>query len=321
MSRTILVPLDGSPVAEAALPYAEKLAEAMDARLMLLSVVDEAMMRAITARVQRTDVHAVTRALTSPIDQYLDEQHQALRGRGREVATRVATGPVAETIVSVAEDLDAKYIVMASHGRGGVQRWMIGSVADKVMRTSTRPTLLVRAPATGAATAPIRLDQIAVPLDGSEAAEAALPMAVDLALALDARITLLRVEPYLYTLVATTEPTGYIPDMTEMDNDVANAAQQYLDGVQARIPQTVPSEAMLVRGTPSATLIELLARDSVDLVVMTTHGRGGVRRLVLGSVADRLVRSGAPVLLIRPPVMAAEHAMDSQEVATADTGR
>jgi nucleotide-binding universal stress UspA family protein len=187
-----------------------------------------------------------------------------------------------------------------------------------VMRTSTRPVLLVRAPETGPARAPVKLTQIAVPLDGSAAAEAAVPVAIELARALDARVTLLRVEQFVYTMV-TAEPIAYVPDLTEMDNHVANAAQEYLDGVRAQVASDVQVEVLLLRGAPVATLMDILAHDAVDLVVMTTHGRGGVRRLVLGSVADRLVRSGAPVLLVRPPATKG-HAAAHQEALPAGVG-
>jgi len=93
----------------------------------------------------------------------------------------------------------------------------------------------------------------------------------------------------------------YVPDLGEIDAELEQLAQQYLEGVLGRLPAGVAADIAVIRGVPAATLADYLQENAVDLVVMTTHGRGGVRRLALGSTADRLVRLGLPVLLIRAP--------------------
>ena len=144
----------------------------------------------------------------------------------------------------------------------------------------------------------IHLRRIAVPLDGSPLAEAALAPAARLAAAAGARLVLLRVQSLP---VMATMAYQYVPDLGEIDAELEQLAQQYLEGVLGRLPAGVAADIAVIRGVPAATLADYLQENAVDLVVMTTHGRGGVRRLALGSTADRLVRLGLPVLLIRAP--------------------
>jgi nucleotide-binding universal stress UspA family protein len=189
---------------------------------------------------------------------------------------------------------------MATRGHGGVQRWLLGSVADKVMRLSSRPVLLIRPPEPedGAAslTAAVPLRRLMVPLDGSPLAEAALPLADSLGAALGASLLFVRVEPWLVTMMPDV---GYVPNLAQMDADAEAAAQSYLDEVRGRLTPALQSASTVARGAPAETLIRLVAEDGIDLFVMSTQGRGGLSRLVLGSTADRVVRAGVPTLLVR----------------------
>src|SRR5581483_7956227 len=140
--KTLLVPLDGAAVAEAAVPYAELMAKALGASLSLLAVVErepgELFARAAEMRAY------LENAREASLRQYLALLAGTLRDRGLTADVATVLGDPAEEVLAAAERLDAAMIIMATHGRGGLDRWLIGSVADKVMRTSPRPVLLVR---------------------------------------------------------------------------------------------------------------------------------------------------------------------------------
>jgi nucleotide-binding universal stress UspA family protein len=142
----------------------------------------------------------------------------------------------------------------------------------------------------------VTLRRIVVPLDGSELAETALSPAAALAAATGAMLSLVRVQPLLS---ATAAIYGYTPGLDRMDADAAAACEDYLAQIKRRLSAGGRVETIVLRGSPASMLESFALTEDVDLVVMTTHGAGGLRRLVLGSTADRLVRAGAPTLLIR----------------------
>jgi len=305
--RSLLVPLDSSPLAEAALPYAEAIAKATNASLRLLTVAETAGegLRGVGAGMLAFLPNAHREALSD----YLADATPKVRERGFAVTMLMLEGRPAEAIALAAERLAADLIVMATHGRGGAARWLIGSVADKVMRTGTTPTLLVQPPEEGAPSE-VSLRRIMVPLDGSPLAEGALPLAAQLALATGARLILVHAKPFRPSLAGEFE---FVPDFSFAEVNVSAPAPAYLQDVSRTLAAGLQVEAAVIRG-PAAVALEDFARDShADLVVMATHGRGGLRRLVIGSSADRLVRSGLPVLLVRPRVVG-----DAQTASEAD---
>ena len=169
----ILVPLDGSKLAQSALPYALALASAVDAPITLLSVVPPMQML--------TDYYVPYNAATEAVQladagDALDALAQSLRTHGVRVTTAVAVGDAADQILRYADENAMDAIVMASHGRGGAFHWAFGSVARKVITGATVPTLVVRAKdAPEHPETPARVGRILVPLDGSELAEAVTP--------------------------------------------------------------------------------------------------------------------------------------------------
>jgi nucleotide-binding universal stress UspA family protein len=176
---------------------------------------------------------------------------------------------------------------------------MLGSVADKVMRLATRPVLLVRGAEGGASDRVPRLARLLVPLDGSEQAEAAIAPAADLAARSGAALTLVRIEPVYGPMLASYAAMN---EIARLDAEAEEQARDYLAVVRARLPEGAEANTVVLRGAPATELIAFAEREGIDLIVMTTHGHGGMRRLVLGSVADRIVRAALPVLLIRPPL-------------------
>ena len=289
----LLVPLDGSDLAEAALPYAEALARSLAEPLHLLAVVDREPGEDAELPPEFRD--HLLKLRRQGLDEYLTMRAASSAGRGVTVETEIVEGDPVSAILAAADRLAVDAIIMATHGRGGFERLFLGSVADKIMRLGRHPTLLV-APHENVEPQEVQLHRIAVPLDGSPLAEAALAPAERLAAAAGAQLLLTRVQPL--TLIAT-DAYGYVPDLGDIEAALMKQVQAYLADVQGRLSATVASETVVLRGDPAATLAQYVHEQRVDLLVMTTHGRGGVQRLVLGSTADRLVRLGLPVLLIR----------------------
>jgi nucleotide-binding universal stress UspA family protein len=279
---TVLVPLDGSPLAEAALPYSEAVAAATNAPLCLVGVVPSEAKTPTTAPAvapleARSPLELVELAA---MEDYLEITATTLRARGLLVATMLKVGQPADQILVAAAEEDAGMVVMATHGRAGVGRLLEGSVADALLRRSTRPTLLVRPNGHTGPPRPRTLRQLLVPLDGSALAETALAPAVHLATA-DTTLLLVRVESH-------------------DSEDAALAARRYLGTVQRRLVQHVHTATVVLVGAAADALPAFAQGEAVDLIVMSTHGRGGLGRAVLGSTADQIVRSGMPVLVVPP---------------------
>lgn len=294
--KRLLVPLDGSPNSEAALPYARALTSATGAALTLL------MARPLPPARSRSEPETTA---------YLEGIAEPLRAAGLRVDTRTLEGEAATVILEMAARLDVAAVVMATHGRGGIARLVAGSVAGRVLRESLRPTLVIRPPV-GKTVAALR--RIIVPLDGSPVAEAALAPAMDLARAAQAAVTLLRVAPPGPAGQAAIDGAGVLLDVARIEEQHGRAAGLYLAEVRATLPADVRIEAMVLRGAPGAVLTEVLGGGGVDLAVMSTHGRGGLHRLVMGSVAEQVVRAGVPVLLVRAAPATDEPQITGQDV-------
>lgn len=285
----VLVPVDGSQRAEAALPYALALAGAAGVGISLLAVVDD-----LGASAHADRLEALVR---EGLRSYLHRLAERLRAGGTLVEATVREGDPAATILAQAEHVRA--IVITTRGLGGLDRWRLGSVADKVMRVAPCPVVLIRptedTPGSDEDWQPRR---ILVPLDGSPLAEGALPLAYEWAAALGSTVVLVMVQPWLSTQMAIYD--GYIPDAGRIEEEAAQAAAEYLAAVQQRAPAGLTVTSEVLRGDPATCLIDFAEAQPVDLVVMSSHGRGGLQRMVLGSVADRIVRHGLPTCIVQP---------------------
>ncbi|MDQ6834427.1 MAG: universal stress protein [Chloroflexota bacterium] len=299
MSSRIIVPLDGSPLAESALPYALALASATGTTVTLMQVVPSShLMRDYYVRYDAS-MEAEQAATAGAA---LEARARSLSSATLPINAYIAVGDAAEEIVRYAERGGETYIVMATHGRGGVLHWAFGSVARKVLTAATVPTLIVRSetePERPAQAVTIR--NLLVPLDGSTLAEKAVPLARDLARTLGAQVTLVRVVPFLTSLIASPyEPMLAMNDDGAME-EMRMSAREYLTKInQTFIAAGVTSDMVVKQGGAPIALLELLDTKKYDLVVMSTHGRTGAKRWVLGSVAERLVEaSHTPVMLVR----------------------
>jgi nucleotide-binding universal stress UspA family protein len=194
---------------------------------------------------------------------------------------------------------------MSTHGRSGIQRWALGSVADKVIRAATKPVVLIRANGSHSGMREERLlKKVVVPLDGSKEAEAVIPYIEELASKLKLEVILVEVLARGYETLE-----GYIPlTNQQIESDQAIAAA-YLNGVGARLKEkgisVITEESLSIEiryGNPAEVIIKLADEKQVGIVAMTTHGRSGVGRRVFGSVAERILREGnTPLMLVRTP--------------------
>lgn len=299
--ETILVPLDGSPFGEQALPAALAIARRRPTRIAL-------------AHVHQLIIPTIAAAEAPMFDPTPDElMRQQETAYLEDVARRLGAiwdGPITRTLLEVpvadslayhAELIGASLIVLSTHGRGGVARAWLGSVADRLIRLSSVPTLVVRpGPDAPDFTHEPTMRHILIPLDGSALAEQAIELAMELGQLTHAHYTLVQVvEPALRSfLIGGAEPT------VDVDAEAAawKRASEYLDTIAARLREqghTVWSEARI--GNAAAGILESAAVNGADLIAMTTHGRGGVARLLMGSVADKVLRSATvPMLISRP---------------------
>ncbi|MCC6630218.1 MAG: universal stress protein [Chloroflexi bacterium] len=307
MIRRILVPLDSWPLAESVLPYVQQYAQVLGASVTLLQVLEPhvraADLEALRERFQAEahDDSGRPANAEAAAEHYLATTAEALAQAGVETHVQLADGLPAGAIVATGRQFDL--IAMATHGRSGIGRWVYGSVADKVLRGATAPVLLVRAQEAPAP--PARPRRIIVPLDGSALAEQTLPLATLVARGAGAQIVLLQ-SVFWAELAAADYPYGYGPAIQAEDvfGEAEADASDYLTSVSGRLQAEGVAVRSAIRFEAAADAILAGAADEgADLIVMSTHGRGGLGRWVYGSVADRVLRGATtPVLLVRAGV-------------------
>lgn len=299
---TILVPIDGSPLAEQALPYARALPRPDDT-LLLLRVVPlaESIAAAMTGSViaSEDEVGAMWKQAAD------GELAQAAGHAGVEasrVETEVAVGDPAEQIVATAQAKPAEMVVMASHGRGAIGRAIFGSVADRVAHTATVPVMLVRPNKDHSGEGDFHVARVVVPLDGSPLAEQALPVAKRIAQQLAVPIHLVRAIDPVAALPMAPAVAPVAPVSPEVAEQIFNEIEADAKGTLQKAEQQLTGEGFtvttdLLEGSPFFAIADALQPG--DILVMTSHGRTGVRRWLMGSVAEKLVREApAPVVIV-----------------------
>lgn len=284
MYERILVPTDGSEHAAAALEYATDIAHRFDSTVYPYHVVDS---RLLENAPHYDSVLADGERLVRSVEEQLAEANIQVEGG-------LATGVPNKAIIDYANDHDIDLIVMGSHGRTGAERFLLGSVTEKVLRRSDVPVLTVKLQEDEAVSYPFT--DILVPTDGSEGAEAALDPA--LALAAEYGST-------LHTL-SVVDVMALGPDVrTELIMEgLVESAQSAVDAVEERAVSAGATEvaAAVEIGYPYSEIQAYVEANDIDLVVMGTHGRSGISRHLLGSVTEKLVRTcPAPVMTVRMP--------------------
>lgn len=316
MLNRILVGLDGSALAELSLPYVAALAGASHAEVTLVRVVSEGdtlepleevnprllPYMAVMPGTPREESQAEPRANVHAAQAYLDAVADRLRQQGIVVEPVVTAGEAADALIEEAQLHHADLIVLSTHGRSGLGRWIYGSVAESVLQRTPVPVFLARAwPQSRPGSPRPALSSILVPLDGSALAEQALPTAAELARAMSAQLHLVRVVPLVFA--GGMDELAAYGAITSVDVEAEQRdAKLYLDAVVGRLHgEGVQAVPLVSAGQPITSIVSLAETCQAGLIVMATHGRSGLARTVAGSIALGVLHRGhLPVLLVRP---------------------
>jgi nucleotide-binding universal stress UspA family protein len=277
MLRQIMVPTDGSPLSARALPLAEAIANAQGAEIVLVRVLEPFNPYGMAVESYRKPkvYDELVASLHSAASKELASMVDTITSRGGTARTMVLAGSPPDGLLRAEAELQPDLVVMASHGRSGLARFALGSVAERLVREGNTPVLIVHS------LHPLdqKLDFALVPLDGSPLAEQAIPMVETLAGQPVRQVRLMR---------AVTRP------------EEATEARRYLEGIRVRLQSADLEVTTEVRvDNPVAAIRD--AAERADLIVLATHGRGGFDRLRHGSVAEQITREAhLPVLLVRP---------------------
>ena len=290
--RTVLVPLDGSRIAESAVELVIPLARCLGAQIVLLRA---ALAQTTTGTSPGCAQREVSRVVADA-RQYLGAVEQRLRTERANCRSVVPYGPSADSVIANAELQGADLVVMSAHGTSGPSRWNHGGVADKIVQGLSRPVLLIQGQSEPAAGS-----RILVPLDGSELAEIVLDQVADLSRCLQRGITLLTV----VSSDAASGPFRWQSGIADESGDSSptEAAATYLREIADRLRRRGLDVVHEIReGAPPDEILRRAARDDVSLVIISAHGLSGIGRWVYGGVATKVLhQSIRPVLLFRSP--------------------
>jgi nucleotide-binding universal stress UspA family protein len=294
MFEHILIPLDGSPLAECVLPHAVALAQAFGSRVTLLQALE----RGPAADRARTVDPLGWHLRKAEADAYLGGLAARLRKLGLRTESRLLEGQAAEQIIEFARGHDVELIILSSHGRSGLSEWNISSVVQKTILRAYMPAMIVRAyqPCTGDLGS-LRYRRLLVPLDGSQRAECVLPLATALARFHGSQLLLAHLvcRPEIPRRVPLTQvETELVSELTERNRLVASS---YLEQIRSQLSVDVESR-LLVSDDIAATLHELVEQEDVAMVVLGAHGYSGRTKWPYGSVALSFIVYGTTPLLI-----------------------
>jgi nucleotide-binding universal stress UspA family protein len=291
--RQVAVALDGSDFAERSLPAAAAISRLFDAQLALISVLPSRGVLRVLPKGRSSGNPAEAGQIDT--EAYLSRLAGEYLDRGVRTDYYVAAGPVPQAINVLTIELNVDLLVMSTHGRSGMSRFMLGSNASALIQLLRQPVLLLRPQALARGDLP-EVRRVLVTLDGSSFAERVLPWVQRVSEATGAEVLLLVVpevpEPSLYGAMADA--------VDELRGQAEANARRYLERVSAQLLDAgLPVRSLVEGSRPATTILDVAERGQVDLIMLATHGRGGIDRLMLGSVADRVVHhSLCPVLLV-----------------------
>ena len=289
--KLIVVPLDGSPLSERVVPYAAHLCRVSGASVELVRAAVSPSAAVVTNAAAARIAAAHQAQVLKEAEEELGRVARQLRDQGitTNVVARIA-GPV-ELITQTAQAENADLILISVHGRSGLTRYVLGSFSDELLRRAELPLFLVPPSCLGQWPTDRRL-RLLVPLDGSALGEEALGPAKELASTLGADLLLLRSVHSDHGGQDVSDGTAYLEGL---------AAALHGEGFEVMVQVTTEA--------PQAAILKVMSDQGADLIVMATHGRSGLARVLLGSVAaDVVAHSTVPLLLIRPPAIHAAHA-------------
>lgn len=292
MFDPILIPLDGSLLAECALPHGIAIGQAFDAEIILLRALDKKQTGVLTQAIDLLNwqIHRTEAQL------YLERIGERLRKSGLQTRATVLEGPAAESITEFAQSQGMRLVILSSHGQSGPEKWGISSITQKIVFSAPTSVLIVRAP-------PLKepsYRRILVPLDGSLRAEIVLPMVKLLARFHHSQIQIVHV-------VKTPEIAHHLP-LAQEDIDLSTRIVErnqeevlhYLDQVQLHSPLAgIDVKTHLMIGNNAARAIhELVDREQIDMVVLSAHGCSGITQWPYGSMVNNFILYGKVPLLI-----------------------
>jgi nucleotide-binding universal stress UspA family protein len=303
----ILVPLDGSPLSESILPYAVSFAESLKTPIELLHVIDLDVLRTyFNANTQQgRPIDEVEDQMEAHATAYLQKVASSLPQR-LSIRQTVVLGAAQSVILAQAEKDNGTLLAMATRGHSGLKRWFFGSVADKILHGARTPLLLFKgSPEGGIGQEAAMINRVLVPLDGSGLAEQILPHVAILAKAMNLEVELLRIYSLPVTAIAPASPAAYPIGMQMLTVDAFR--EEAVGYLQAKFDELREGEGLpqvsqtIAEGDAADQITEAAQQTRHSLIAMSTHGRSGIGRWFLGSVADRVIRqSGDPVFVIRP---------------------
>jgi nucleotide-binding universal stress UspA family protein len=307
MFKRLVVPLDGSKLAEIALPYAEEMARHLGSEIILVNV------RAPIEKIEKPEQREYLSVMAGTTEQNIKKSMDKPSGEKVKVASAVIGGPTllkhpAEDIVDYAEKENVSLIIMATHGRTGIKRFALGNTADKVARISKIPVLLIR----GNVDAPrkIHFENILVPLDGSAQSEVVLAYVENLASNLKIKVNLVTVVETPYHFIASPSMAGFyggegmvkVPYTDEELKPLKAQAEKYIKRISDKLAaEGIKTSYEVKVGSAGDEIIETEEEMLPDMVVMATHGHGGFGRFDYGSIITKVLHGGiTPLLLVRP---------------------
>jgi nucleotide-binding universal stress UspA family protein len=294
MSKRLLIPLDGSKLAESILPAAQYLALKFQATILLLHAIEKDAPQTIHGERHLSDV--------AEANAYLEQVAAELIRAGIPVERHVhdkEKDQVARSIIRHASELGADLILLCSHGASGMKSVLVGSVAQQVVQHDSTPVFLVRPNQNPE----WQCRKILVPLDSAPVHEPALPVAIEFARACSSSIEAVTVVPTIKTLSAERAAIGsFLPaTMTAMLDLAERGASDYVASVTSKLSADgFDASSFIMRGKPANEIVEAAKRVSADLIVMATHGRKNIESFWLGSVTPHVIENAScPVLLVR----------------------
>jgi nucleotide-binding universal stress UspA family protein len=295
MYRRILVTLDGSNAAEMVLPYAEQIAAKCKADIVLVTVSDSS-----STETEHLYLYYLEHIMKE-VKQQLNEW--GTKGGG-QVTTKVLLGKPADEILQYADKNDIDLIAMTSRGRSEQGPWLLGNIAAKVLRATSKPVLLIRASATSEALQQRSLvKKILLPLDGSRTGEAAIPFAESLAEALGAELIFFQAVGSIIAAVGREDTFISGTMLIEADKQRQTSTLAYLNKIAKPIKaKGISTSSAITTGpqSPADQIIDYANANAIDLIAVSTHGRSGIGRWVFGDVTDKILHAGdKPVLTVR----------------------
>jgi nucleotide-binding universal stress UspA family protein len=294
MFSHILVPLDGSSLAECVLPHAVAMAQAFDARSTLVRVLERS---TTTGRLKSVDP-LEWQMVKAEVSAYLHNVTTRLQEIGIQAENALLEGQAAERVLQYVRNRDVELIILSSHGRSGLSGWNVSGVVQKIILRAYVPTMIVRAyrPSFRELTG-LRYRRLLVPLDGSQRAECVLPLATMLAYQHESQIILAHVvkRPEMPRRAPPTSDDIKLAKRVTERNQLE--AAKYLEQLKSRLGLNAQIH-LLVSDRVAATLHELVESEEIDLVLLSAHGYSGVAKWPYGSVTVSFIAYGTTPLLI-----------------------